>query len=289
MDILTKVLNKKFEQELSNFQNILISKYGTIAKQKKTLSEMSEALIQQSHKITSLDSKLTLNKKEILELHASDHEKTEIVIDLENQMSLQAKDLSEHISLLAEHKEMIAEHKKTNYEIKQRLFILEADNRFLNEEIVKVKSEEKLKGLVLENLSIEKESAEEKMYEAEKEVTDLQLKHEQQKNELLQMEDFCFQKDEELKRHVTMSKEEKGLDKELFMQEMEFEKTAHSEAITNKDMVINTLKEEVFQVKGEQKDNKGDGHIFSEDPIAFNRIISEVAEKEEIISKITMN
>ena len=87
------------------------------------------------------------------------------------------------------------------------------------------------------------------------------------------MEEFCFQKDEELKRHVTFSKQEKYLDKELLMKQMEFEQTAHSEAITNKDMVINTLKEEVFQLKGDPNDNKGDDRKFPGDLIIFNRII----------------
>ena len=39
-----------------------------------------EVLIKLSKKITNLDYKLTLDRKEILELHATDHEKTEMVL-----------------------------------------------------------------------------------------------------------------------------------------------------------------------------------------------------------------
>ena len=48
---------------------------GTIVKHEQTMLEMCDVLIEQSNKITSLDYKLTQNKKEILELHASDNEK----------------------------------------------------------------------------------------------------------------------------------------------------------------------------------------------------------------------
>ena len=118
MNLLTQVLRKNIDEELSFFQNILISKCWTITKHEKTLSEMSKVIMEQRKKIISLDSKLTQIKKEILEFQASDHEKLETIIELDKKLSVKTKDLTEHISQLKVLENIISEYKQAKHETK---------------------------------------------------------------------------------------------------------------------------------------------------------------------------
>ena len=166
MNTLTQVLRKNIDVELSFFQNILISKCWIITKHEKTLSEMSEVIIEQRKKIISLDSKLTQIKKEILEFQASDHEKLETIIELDKKLSVKTKDLTEHISQLKVLENIISEYKKAKHDTKQQIVIINPDNA-ISDELVRLVTENKLDNLVMENLFMKKGAAEKILYEKE--------------------------------------------------------------------------------------------------------------------------
>ena len=166
MNILTQVLQKNIEEELSFFQNILISKCWTITKHEETLSEMSKVIIEQRKKIISLDSKLTQIKKEILEFQASDHEKLETIIELDKKLSVKTKDLTEHIFQLKVLENIISEYKQAKHDTKQIFLIFNPDNA-ISDELVKVVTENKQEDFVMENLFMKKDATEKILYDKE--------------------------------------------------------------------------------------------------------------------------
>ena len=166
MNILTQVLQKNIEEELSFFQNILISKCWTITKHEETLSEMSKVIIEQRKKIISLDSKLTQIKKDILEFQASDHEKLETIIELDKKLSVKTKDLTEHIFQLKVLENIISEYKQAKHDTKQNFLIFNPDNA-ISDELVKVVTENKQEDFVMENLFMKKDATEKILYDKE--------------------------------------------------------------------------------------------------------------------------